>query len=43
MRLHRYLELTGKLATVVWVAFLATVVLGVDWKAAVEHATPASR
>jgi hypothetical protein len=37
VRLHRYLELTGKLATAVWVAFLATVVLGVDWKSAVEH------
>jgi hypothetical protein len=36
VRLHRYLELAGKLATAVWVVFLATVVLGVDWKAAVE-------
>ena len=36
VRLNRYLEVVGKLATGVWVVFLATVVLGVDWKAAVE-------
>jgi hypothetical protein len=36
VRLNRYLELVGKLATTVWVGFLATVVLGVDWKDTVE-------
>jgi hypothetical protein len=37
VRLHRYLELLGKVATAVWVGFIATVVLGVDWKSTVEH------
>jgi hypothetical protein len=36
VRLNRYLELVGKIATAVWVGFLATAVLGVDWKNAVE-------
>jgi hypothetical protein len=36
VRLNRYLEFVGKLATVLWVLFLVTAVLGVDWKAAVE-------
>jgi hypothetical protein len=37
-RLNRYLALAGKLATVVWVAFIGSAVLGVHWKAVVEHA-----
>ena len=32
VRLHRYAELLGKLATAVWVAFVASLVLGLDWK-----------
>jgi hypothetical protein len=32
VRLHRYIELLGKLATVVWVGFIASLVLGFDWK-----------
>jgi hypothetical protein len=35
VRLHRYMELLGKLATAVWVAFVASLVLGLDWKAVV--------
>jgi hypothetical protein len=38
IRLHRYLELLGKLTTAIWVGFVASVVLGVDWKATVEDA-----
>jgi hypothetical protein len=36
VRLNRYLEVLGKLATAVWVLFLALAALGLDWKAAVE-------
>jgi hypothetical protein len=36
--LNRCLEIAGKLATAVWVAFVASVVLGVDWKEVVEGA-----
>ena len=32
LRLHRWLELTGKIATAVWVAFIASVVLGIEWR-----------
>jgi hypothetical protein len=33
VRLHRYVELLGKLATAVWAAFVASsFVLGLDWK-----------
>ncbi len=41
--LHRWLELAGKLATVVWVAFVASVVLGVNWKQVVEGAINSGR
>jgi hypothetical protein len=34
--LNRFLEVAGRIATVLWVAFVATVVLGVDWKGVVE-------
>jgi hypothetical protein len=36
VRLHRYIELLGKLATVVWVGFIASLVLGFDWKGTVN-------
>jgi len=32
VRIHRYLELIGKLATGIWVVFVTSVVLGVNWK-----------
>jgi hypothetical protein len=38
VRLNRYLEVTGKLATVLWVGFVGTVVIGVDWKNVVQDA-----
>jgi hypothetical protein len=36
VRLHRYIELLGQLATVVWVGFIASLVLGFDWKGTVN-------
>lgn len=36
VRLNRYLELFGKLATAIWVLFLASLVLGVDPRDVVE-------
>jgi hypothetical protein len=38
VRLNRWLELSGKVATVVWVGFVASVVLGLDVKDVVRHA-----
>jgi hypothetical protein len=38
VRLNRWLEVTGKLATVVWVGFIASIVLGLDVKDYVRHA-----
>jgi hypothetical protein len=38
VRLNRFLELSGKLATCVWVGFMASLVLGVDWRELVEDA-----
>jgi hypothetical protein len=32
VRIHRYLELVGKFATGVWIGFVASVVLGVNWQ-----------
>ena len=32
VRTHRYLELAGKLATGLWIGFVASVVLGVNWQ-----------
>lgn len=43
VRLHRWLELLGKLATVVWIGFVASVLLGVNWKSLVEHAINSGR
>lgn len=36
VRLNRYLEVTGKVATAIWVAFIGTVVFGVEWRDVVE-------
>jgi hypothetical protein len=36
--LNRWLGLTGKLATGLWCAFIASVVLGFDWRDVVNHA-----
>jgi hypothetical protein len=38
VRLNRYLELTGKVATGIWVAFICSVVVGVEWRDVVEAA-----
>jgi hypothetical protein len=38
VRLHRYLEVLGRLTTAVWVVFAGSVVLGVDWRSLVEEA-----
>jgi hypothetical protein len=43
VRLNRYLELAGKVATVIWVAFIASVVVGVEWKDIVEEAINSGR
>jgi hypothetical protein len=43
LRLHRWLELTGKVATGVYCVFIASVVLGVDWKDAVQSALNAGK
>jgi hypothetical protein len=36
VRIHHHLELVGKLATGIWCGFIASVVLGVNWKPVVE-------
>jgi hypothetical protein len=38
VRLNRHLALAGKLATTVWVGFVASIVLGFDWKGTVNDA-----
>jgi hypothetical protein len=43
VRLHRYMELLGRLATAVWVAFVASLVLGLDWKAVVRDSLNSGR
>ena len=43
VRVHRWLELLGKLATALWVVFVASVILGVNWKTIVEHAINSGR
>jgi hypothetical protein len=43
VRLHRYLEFFGKLATAVWVGFVVSLVVGFDWKKVVEQAVNAGR
>jgi hypothetical protein len=42
-RLNRNLELTGKVATAVWVAFVGSVVLGVEWKDIVQETINSGR
>jgi len=37
VRLNRYLEFFGKVTTVVYVGFVASVIFGVDWKDVVAH------
>ena len=43
VRVHRWLELSGKLATAVWILFVGSIVLGVNWKRVVEHAINSGR
>ncbi len=43
VRLHRYLEVAGRLATAIWVVFVGTVVFGVEWKDVVEDAVNSGR
>jgi hypothetical protein len=38
VRLNRWLGLAGKIATAIWVVFMASLVLGVDWKEVVQDA-----
>ena len=42
-RLNRWLELLGRIATAVWVAMIATIVLGVDVKDEVESVLNSGR
>jgi hypothetical protein len=42
-RLNRWLELLGRIATVVWAAFIATIVLGVDVRDEVESVLNSGR
>ena len=43
VRCNRYLELLGKLATGIWVGFLISLVLGLDWKEVVRDALNSGR
>jgi hypothetical protein len=43
VRLHRYLEVAGRVTLVLWVAFIATVVLGVQWKEVLQNAVNSGR
>lgn len=43
VQLNHYFELFGKLATALWLVFVATVVLGVDWRQVVENVANAGR
>ena len=43
VRLNAYLELAGRVATALWVAFLASVVVGVDWESVVDDAVNSGR
>ena len=38
VRLNRWLELLGKIATGLWVAFIASLAFGLDWRDVVEEA-----
>jgi hypothetical protein len=43
VRLHRWLALVGKFTTGLWCAFLASLVLGVDWEEVVRDALTSGR
>jgi hypothetical protein len=43
VRCNRYLELVGKVATGIWVAFLVSFVVGFNWKETVEDALNSGR
>jgi hypothetical protein len=43
VRLNRYLAILGKAATCVWVAFVASIVVGFDWRDAVQEALNSGR
>jgi hypothetical protein len=43
VRLNRYLSVVGKLATGLWCAFLASIVVGVDWERVVHDALNSGR
>jgi hypothetical protein len=43
VRLHRYAALLGKLATAVWVMFVASFVLALDWKRVVTDSLNSGR
>jgi len=37
VQLNRWLAFTGKVATAIWVGFIASIVLGFDWEDTVRH------
>ncbi len=43
VRINRWLEVLGRLATLAYVAFAATLVFGVDWKTVVEETLNSGR
>ena len=43
IRFHRYLEALGKVTTVFWIGFMASLVLGVDWREVLEFAVNSGR
>jgi hypothetical protein len=43
VRLNRWLEVLGRLATLAYVIFAATIVFGVDWKSVVEQLVNSGR
>ena len=43
VRLNFYLELAGKAATGVWIAFLVSVLIGIDWNEVVRDALSSGR
>jgi hypothetical protein len=43
VRMNRYLELFGRVTTAVWVGFMATLFLGVDWRDLAEGAVNSGR
>ena len=43
LALNRWLEIFGRVTTGLWVAFMVSLVLGVDWKDAIESAINSGR